>query len=141
MNKIQEYSQELLDLISEYDKPTFQRWVTNNYFIESMVFIHRHLSAQLRYLLIKNYNRSPTKLTCIKFVEVIDRLDDIHINKFAYLLKIIDKVDLGNLNSLNTMRNKFVHPSEKRNDYTDTQIRSILQNAVDIEKKLKINIP
>ena len=113
MSKVQEYSVELLDLISEYDEFFLQEWIDDSYFIEAMVFIHRHISAQLRYLLIKEYDKNSTKARCDEFLEVICRMDDLNLNRLAYLHDLIDKTELGNLKNLNTMRNNFVHPSQR----------------------------
>lgn len=139
--KVEDYSQELLDLISEYEEKLLEEWIDNGYFIQSIVFIHRHISAQLRYLIIKSYNKKPEIRMSKEFAEILKDIEDDCLNKVVYIHSFVEKGDLTYLNSLNNLRNNFVHPSKKRKNYTETQIRQLISECMKIQNKLSSQIP
>ncbi len=50
---VKEFTASLLHLLSEYDEDKIDECLSKNFYIEAIVYLHRHVFEQLRYLLIK----------------------------------------------------------------------------------------
>jgi hypothetical protein len=135
-NIIEEYSSDLLDLTSEYDEGILQKWISDGNNIQAIVFLHRHICAQLKYLIIKYYANKKKLSKSSEIIDLIDRIDDSDLYKLSFLNEILSKNMIGKLKGLNKLRNNYVHPSQDRHKYVSGNISSILREASSVEKEL-----
>lgn len=70
------YLTNLLEHMSEYDENKISKLIKEEYFIEAMILIHRHIAEQIRHLLVENIEKINKKLVSGNFINIIKKLED-----------------------------------------------------------------
>lgn len=110
------YLTNLLEHMSEYDENKISKLIKEEYFIEAMILIHRHIAEQIRHLLVENIEKINKKLVSGNFINIIKKLEDEKVYELAYNLNIINLKQKSILNSLNNFR-LFTQSQEKGKIY------------------------
>lgn len=140
----EEYSESLLDLMSEYNEVDLNKCISNNRIIEAIIILHRHLAEQIRFLLINKIREAedikPSKVDkrYEKIVDILKEMDDVDCFGFAFIYDIINNEQKGDISALNTLRNIFVHAFniKKRQKYSDNEILIIIEKAKNVSNIL-----
>ena len=145
----EEYADKLKDKFSEYDESRVEECLSEGFYTEAIVFLHRHIFEQLRYMLAKrikgteNIPMDEEDPRYKKITKLLKRMKDFSLNDFAFIYKRIDEGTHAGLGELNSLRNTFVHAWNREDieeKYPDRTIQKILKHAIRIEKKLKRRI-
>jgi hypothetical protein len=142
----EEYSDDLIAFILDYQEDKIEECFNKKYYIEAIVYLHRQIFEELRYLLLKKVkgdNNIPLEESDPKYKEVVPflkRMADETLNRMAFIYGRIDKIELGKINALNTLRNQFVHAwnSKERELRKEDEIKDILDKAKEIERRLNL---
>lgn len=142
----EEYSDELLEMLGEYDESKIKECIEKKFYIEAIVDLHRHLGEQLRFLIIKqikgflNIPLDSNNERYSELVPLLERMDDDPLIRMALVYGRITKEEKDKLLELNKTRNKFVHAfnKKKRQEIFSNggQLKGLLNYCMRIEKKL-----
>jgi len=140
----EEYTEELLELMSEYSEERLEECISNGFIIEAIVLLHRRLAEQIRVMLIKKIREelflSPSKIDNRYDVVVpfLKDLKDSILNELAFIYDVINKEQLGKINALNTLRNKISHALNfpQINEYSERAKLQIISEAKNISQLL-----
>ncbi len=137
------YSDKLLSFLVQYEESRINKALAEGHYLEAIGSLHIQVSEQLRFLLIKKVKRHeniPLDYCDKRFktvLEWIKNLKDAELYKISYVFHRISKKEWEELNGLNTLRNKFSHSFEERKKYSEQKIKSIIDKAKLIEKRLR----
>lgn len=141
-----EYSDNLIAFILNYQEDKIEECFNKKYYIEAIVYLHRQIFEELRYLLLKKVkgdNNIPLEESDPKYKEVVPFLKymtDETLSRMAFIYGRIDKIELTKIKTLNTLRNQFVHAwkSKEREQRKENEIKDILDKLKEIERKLNL---
>lgn len=139
---IEEYSTSIIHFLTTYTPRYVDECLSNSHYLEAIGSIHIQISEQLRFLITKNLKRysaiplDSSDKRYSKLIEVMSNLNFAELCDFTFILGLIDSNEYGDLKSFNTLRNKFSHSYEKRKDYTERSIKTLITKARKIEREL-----
>jgi hypothetical protein len=142
----EEYTDELLGLLEEYDEAKINECLKKKFYIEAIVDLHRHIGEQLRFSLIKktkeifNIPLDNNNERYKEIVPLLTRMEDSTLISLSFIYGRIDSSEKGVLLDLNSTRNKFVHAfnKKKRNELFSNKgkLKSLIKNCQKVEREL-----
>lgn len=143
-----QYKEELLKSLSEYKEEKIKECIKQNFYVETIICLHRHIFEQLRYLLIvkiislKNTLLDRQEKVLEAIVDFVKNMQDFSLLGLAFIYGRINEDEKMKIRTFNTLRNKFAHAWQKqeRNKYSEKQIKNIIEEVLVIENKISQKI-
>lgn len=140
---IEQYSKNLwIFITTSYSEKHVKEALSYGHHLEAIGSVHIQISELLRFLLtkkIKEHENIPLDLLNPRFRSVIDKIKNLTDSKLyddAFIYGRINEEELRKLKELNKLRNAFAHSYSKRENYTEDQVKNIIEECQEIERKL-----
>jgi hypothetical protein len=117
--------------------------MAQGHYLEAMGTLFIQISEQLRFLLIKRIKEheaipaDPKDSRYVRVWKQIRSMKDYQVYDFALLLGRINQEEYRKLNKLRDARNDFSHSFEKRNKYSEDELRDTISEAQKVEQRLR----
>jgi hypothetical protein len=137
------YYSELYYFINKYKESDVNNCMAQGHYLEAMGTLFIQISEQLRFLLIKRIKEheaipaDPKDSRYVRVWKQIRSMKDYQVYDFALLLGRINQEEYRKLNKLRDARNDFSHSFEKRNKYSEDELRDTISEAQKVEQRLR----